>query len=586
METISNNINEATPLMQNAHDERSDNEVLDSDTSQNQYVDGADASDILDFDFPDQGYGEHQWRNGDTMVRLSDGIDYGNNKRDVVDASDQEILDDDNQKSTQEILDDNSPANRDDFGETNDNKIDVMLPNVLDLEDQIINSVVDTQQQENGSGNSRIGTNGEDISRESSYDGHGITTEQNLLDIHDEPEPHNGICSMDQEKQTGTKLNTAVDETTTEAGDSGTENDNNNGHHHYHHTESVTTEDGSNISINNKKQSSITKEDVTAHEIVANETVTFNVDTSLPNENLSREQRLQYILSASTIPYVSMNDDGILDNTTQHVCKLEQNDTGLGNNTSDAASSASELSDIKPPVLTATCQGVIAKEPPTPKMIYQAKVKKITESSLSDGLNMVRKDENCEFNRRERLWILFDIIFSISTTTTTTAIKTLDIDKALTILEELSLDSVEKDWLMGYCFNSENQLLKLLIMRYNIEHGKLGLVMMQNKTMKSRESDTANNASQQSQASYDENRTGRATYAIGRSCDNLAKLSRKMLPSVLQDLPLEIFGQPRGKVGNPFLNEEKPSLLQEKGLGLGSELLLEVMQSRKRRRLN
>ncbi|ORZ20440.1 hypothetical protein BCR42DRAFT_207954 [Absidia repens] len=360
MGTISNDVDESTPLIQIGHEERSDNEAVDGDSVQNQGVDGTDASDLLDSDFPDQNYREHQWRNDDTTVPLGDGILASNSETDMADSNNQEILDNDNTSA-------------------------------LDFEDQTINSMVYTQQQENESGSSKIGTNGKDMYRESSHVGQGTTTAENILDIRDESENHIGKCSMNQGKQTIAKLNTAIGETTTKTGGSGRENDNRNNqhHHHHHHTGSIITHGGGTISIGNEKQSAVPEEDVTTHEIVAKETVTFNGDNSVPNEIFSREQRLRYIQSTSTIPYVRINDDGTLNNTTQHLCKLEQNDTGLGNNTSVTASSASDLGDIKSSAPSAICQDTISKEPPTTKMIYQAKVKKVTESSLPDGLNMV-----------------------------------------------------------------------------------------------------------------------------------------------------------------------------------------------------
>lgn len=114
----------------------------------------------------------------------------------------------------------------------------------------------------------------------------------------------------------------------------------------------------------------------------------------------------------------------------------------------------------------------------------------------------------------------------------------LDTEKAINTVDDLSLDDVEKDWLMGYCYNNvDRPFLKLWIMRYNIKHKRYRLVMLQHQTMNSKDN----------RQQHNEDKTMVLEDRVKRSCDNLAKLCQKMEPEILQYLPLELYARPRGK---------------------------------------
>ncbi|KAI8093668.1 uncharacterized protein BX664DRAFT_385060 [Halteromyces radiatus] len=205
----------------------------------------------------------------------------------------------------------------------------------------------------------------------------------------------------------------------------------------------------------------------------------------------------------------------------------------------------------------------------TPKEVYRQKVEKVTHLSMSDGLNMVRKDEQCEFKQEERFFIFLDIFFTAGTK--------LDIEKSITALEDMELDMTEEDWLMRYCFEHEDPLMKLLIMRYNVKHEQYGLVMLQNDMMKQRKQEDGKRDTDHG------NKENTLIHVVDRTCNNLANISQTMTHGVLQDLPLIIFGRPRGKVGNPFVKEQEPNLLKRKGLHLGADLINQVLDKKRRK---
>ncbi|KAI8336762.1 hypothetical protein BC941DRAFT_502954 [Chlamydoabsidia padenii] len=226
---------------------------------------------------------------------------------------------------------------------------------------------------------------------------------------------------------------------------------------------------------------------------------------------------------------------------------------------------------------------LIQEDTPTPKMIYKAEVQKMSTTSLSNGLEMVRNDQKTSLSQHDRLCVFFDIVFASSMTTNTTPTESsasLNVEKAVDTLKILSLDDMEEDWLMGYCYNNkEYPLLKLFIMRYNIVHKRYLLVMLQHQTMISE-----GNKEQHGLETVSNESTRTLINRVNRSCNNLAKLCQKMVPEIYQDLPLELYARPRGKAGNPFLNQEDSNLLKRKGLGYGAEMLMQVMDAKRRRR--
>ncbi|ORZ20548.1 hypothetical protein BCR42DRAFT_476115 [Absidia repens] len=212
------------------------------------------------------------------------------------------------------------------------------------------------------------------------------------------------------------------------------------------------------------------------------------------------------------------------------------------------------------------------------KLEYASKLRQIVTSiPLPDMASIVRNDNTSILSQQERLYVLFDIILLKSITAlplSPSSSRRLDIDNLVSTLKGLGLNIVERKWLMFYCYNHQYPLLKLVIMRYNIEFKEYGLVLLQGRMMSMEKIDNNND------------KNSSLTSSINRTCRNLVTLAETMVPQILQDMPLEFFGQSKGNYGNPFLYGQVTSLsIKEKELCWGGELINQVIASRKRRRL-
>ncbi|KAI9309240.1 hypothetical protein BJ944DRAFT_284751 [Cunninghamella echinulata] len=136
----------------------------------------------------------------------------------------------------------------------------------------------------------------------------------------------------------------------------------------------------------------------------------------------------------------------------------------------------------------------------------------------------------------------------------------LDIDNSLKNLETLQLDEKEETWLMKYCYEHEQAVFKLFIMHYNISHKKYKLVLMQNNFMNEQRHQIPND--------------------ILQTCNNLSRLAEKLVAPVLLDLPLDVFGD-----DNPFNEKSKSNLKRKRGLDFGADLVNQVIDRRKSRKI-